>query len=117
MNQDGSDQRNITNHASEDYDPIWSPDGSRIAFVSNRDGDTDIFIIHNDGSSPTNITSSFGSDLNPAWSPDGKSIAFTSNRSGQFEIYVTEIDGSTVSPVSQNGAREYSWSPDGDKIA
>jgi TolB protein len=71
MNADGSEQTNLTNNEffSDDY-PSWSPDGSRIAFYTNRDeGDHEIYIMNADGSEPERITNSPGWDGLPAWSP------------------------------------------------
>jgi hypothetical protein len=79
MNEDGRALANLTNHSGIDGQvvnsvegrPAWSPDGSRIAFVSSRDGNAEIYVMMADGSDPTNMTNDPGYDSFPKWSPDG----------------------------------------------
>ena len=82
----------------KNYEPVWSPDGERIAFVSSRDDNFEIYVMNADGSEPANLTNNSADDYSPAWSPDGKYIAFVSkrdgNRDGNREIYVMKADGS-----------------------
>lgn len=73
------------------YVTSWSPDGSHIAFSSNRDGNMEIYSMDPDGGQVVRLTNNPASDTQPAWSPDGKQIAFTSDRSGAVEIYVMDI--------------------------
>ena len=97
MYADGSNQVNLTNNTAFDSEPAWSPDGSKIAFVSvvsERDGNIEIYVMDADGSNQVNLTNNVASDDNIAWSPDGSKIAFLSSRDGNGEIYVMEADGS-----------------------
>jgi Tol biopolymer transport system component len=93
----------------------------RIAFVSNRDGNSEIYVMNADGSGQTRLTKSDEKVNNdyPAWSPDGKKIAFVSDRDGNAEIYVMNTDGSLLIRLTNNKAGDYfpTWSPDGQKIA
>ena len=65
-----------------DYWPAWSPDGKRIAFTSNRDGNYEIYVMNADGTGLRNLTQPPGAGQLRAWSPDGKRLAFISNRDG-----------------------------------
>ncbi len=85
----------LTTHAASDLDPAWSPDGQKIAFMSARDGNLEIYVMDADGTNQTRLTKDATGDTFPAWSPDGQKIAFTANRDGNSEIYVMDA---TVEP-------------------
>ena len=90
----------------------------RLAFVSNRDGNPEIYVINADGTGLLRLTNHPAGDYNPAWSPDGKRIAFYSERDGNAEIYVVNVDGTGLTRLTNDPANDYnpSWSPDGMKI-
>ena len=71
------------------------PFNGKIAFVSDRDGNSEIYAMKPDGTIPTRLTNDKGIDTHPSWSPDGKKIAFASDRDGNFEIYVMDPMGRT----------------------
>ena len=128
MDTDGGNLRRLTNNSDGDGDPVWSPDGKRIAFKSDRDGHVnvhgwpthDIYVMDADGSNPQNLTNNPADDWDPSWSPDGKRIAFTSRRDGPFniEVYVMDADGSNLQNLTNNPRddRNPSWSPYGAHI-
>ncbi|MCD6554609.1 MAG: PD40 domain-containing protein [Anaerolineae bacterium] len=119
MNEDGSFPVRLTLTEADEFDPVWSPDGRRIAFVSLRDGNQEIYVMNADGSDQTNITRHENKDWTPAWSPDGSQLAFSSFRDENWEIYVMDADGSNVVRLTDNPASDVSpsWSPDGQRIA
>lgn len=82
MNSDGTNVTNVTNDPGFDWGAAWSPDGSRLAFRSNRPGNVDVFIMSIDGTGVTNLTNSPQWDGTPLFSPDGRKIAFDSERDG-----------------------------------
>jgi Tol biopolymer transport system component len=104
-----------TPEASE-WVPAWSPDGSRIAFASDRDGDSEVYVIGVSGSGLVQLTRNEGYDGRPRWSPDGSQIAFETDREGDWDIFIMNADGSDPQPVTANAKPsdwQHSWSPDG----
>ncbi len=95
-----------------------TPEG-KIAFVSNRDGDREIYVMDPDGLNQINLTNNPDWDEQPAWSPNGRRIAFMSNRGGNSEIYVMDASGRNQINLTNNSSEDYepAWSPDGGKIA
>jgi len=118
MDADGTNVKKLTSNTAWDGVPDWSPDGSRIALGSDRDGDLEIYVMDADGSNVVQLTSNTASDGLPDWSPDGSKIAFVSNREGDGEIYVMDADGTNVVQLTYNTADDWDpvWSPNGSKI-
>ena len=122
INSDGTGLKQLTNLINEgDYNinPTWSPDGKRIAFVSERDGGREIYVMNTDGSLQTRLTKGLGNADSPAWSPDGSQIAFVSRRDGRDQIYLMKPDGSNQTKLINSDAFDGnpSWSPDSSSIA
>lgn len=116
MNEDGSDVFSVSDALSIDFQPVFSPDGSKIAYYS----DANILVVDLNG----NIMSRIGDDRNisdhPSWSQDSQYIAFHSTIDGNFEIYKMHIDDSTPIRLTENPLHDDScpvFSPDGQKIA
>lgn len=109
----------LTNNNAMDCEPVWSPDGSKIAFWSNRDGGMEIYVMDSDGSNVKRLTNNLSDDGNPSWSPDGFKILFESERDGNREIYVMDADGSNQLRLTRDNAMDSTatWSPDGSLIA
>ena len=92
--------------------------GGRIAFVSDRDGNQEIYAMNANGSSQTRLTNDTATDNWPSWSPDGAKIAFYSVRDGDSEIYVMNADGSSPTKLTLNTVGDWdpAWSPNGTQI-
>jgi Tol biopolymer transport system component len=146
MNPDGSGATPLTTLTATDastFEPAWSPDGSKIAFVSHRalDGSdaagagANLWVMNADGSNPTpltHLTTSAVDSGKPTWSPDGSKIAYFSERAldlsdslntnSAFNLWVMNADGSGQIPLSQYtvnavGTAPFAWSPDSGKVA
>ena len=90
----------------------------QIVFVSDRFGNSDIWVMNADGSGETALTANDGQNNWPAWSPDGARIAFTSDRAGSEDIWLMDADGGNPAPLTDDPGADHhpSWSPDGRKI-
>jgi Tol biopolymer transport system component len=114
MNADGSEQRKLARLSNRDGSFSWSPDGGRIAFVSDRDGNDEVYVINVDGSGLRNLTRNPARDGHPAWSPDGRTIGFVSNRGGNRNVYVMNADGSRLRNLTRDVGKQafgIAWSP------
>lgn len=93
------------------YDPMWSPDGSSIVFVSQQDGSDDIWVRSPYQETPqpaVNLTrNDWEWDKHPSWSPDSRRIVFWSNRTGAKQIFVMDADGRNVRNISNTKWDEY----------
>jgi WD40 repeat protein len=139
MNADGSGRIQLTTDPASDRNPSWSPDGTRIVFQSNRDGNSELYVMNADGSNQVQITNDPETDRDPSWSPDGKRIAFASSREhfvcdshpscvprATSRIFTMKTDGSDVTRISVTrlGNSDHSaedhyhpdWSPSGDQV-
>jgi TolB protein len=119
----------LTEHGGRYSSPRWSPDGERIAFVSDGDGDPRIYVMDADGSKQLPVTSDPASDAYPAWSPDGGRIAFLRGSGSGTNIHVVNVDG--TGQIQITGGPHYDvyyahpladfsfdpWSPGGDRLA
>ena len=114
----GSNAVNLTNNPANDGSPAWSPDGSKIVFVSNRDGNSEIYVMNQNGSNLTRVTTDTAADYDASFSPDGSKIVFVSSRDGNNEIYVMNADGTNPVRLTnyQLNDTQPKFSPDGSKI-
>ncbi|MDE0300682.1 MAG: hypothetical protein OXN17_18755 [Candidatus Poribacteria bacterium] len=123
MDDDGGNRENLTNHPVDDMDPDWSPDGTKIAFVSNRnDAIFQVYVMDADGTNQIRLTYGPRRKQDPDWSPDGGKIAFTvypdrfEDEERDPHIAVMDANGNNRKRF-EGQASEPSWSPDGGEIA
>src|SRR5665213_1208298 len=119
-NADGSAERPLTQSASLDYNPSWSPLGDWIVFTSERAGSADLFRIHPDGTGLDCLTENPAYDDQAAFSPDGKQVVFVSTRAaGKANIWLLDIASRKATPLTSGDGGDFrpSWSPDGKCIA
>lgn len=113
MNADGTGVVQVT--AGVDWEPTWSPEGGRIAFVREQAEmmKFELFVINVDGTGLTQLTFDGATARDPAWSPDGQWIAFASDVDGDFEIFLIKPDGSGLTQLTFNdqddGGPSWRW--------
>jgi len=109
----------LTTDSATDFDPTWLPDGSQIAFRSQRDGNDEIYIMNSDGTCQLNLTNNPADDWSPAFSPDGTQIAFAHffDSNSFSDIAVINADGSGMLRLTTSHGEYPAWSPDGTRIA
>jgi len=116
--QSGEIIQQLTDSQSTDMTPFWLPDESSFVFMSNRDGDHEIYQGFIDGSPPTQLTDNSSYDGTSSVSPDGRFVVFYSNRFGNPDIYLLELKSGREIQLTSSSARdaEPAFSPDGEWI-
>lgn len=105
-NIDGSNVIQLTHDDTDNMSPKISPDGLRIAYLSNRDGNQEVYVMDLDGSNQTRITKNSVQEWDPAWSPDGTKVFFSSqNVHGFYDIYKANKDGTSIKKVVTNSSQ------------
>ena len=123
MGEDGKGAKRLTDHWASDVSPTWSPDASKIAFVSDRGGAPNVYVLDVDKpATATRLTfdsNGAGKDNQaPVWSPRGDRIAFQSRIGGTWQVCTMKPDGSDVRQLTTGGNNEDpAWSPDGRLLA
>ena len=127
MNSDGTNQIRLTEDANIDSYPAWSPDGSLIAFVSERDGNPELYVMPPNGSPEVRVTETpTVQEGNPNWSPDGSALAFDACMATSFpcpgtpnyEIFTVNVNGTELRRLTNVPGIDFNpaWSPDGRQI-
>lgn len=117
----GRSEQNISAQ-SGDTSPRWSPSGTQIGFVSQREGNRDVFVMDADGSNLQQLTTNPADDVYPAWSPDGQEIAFVSQRDGVLNVYCIDVVRRTERRLTENTNttvkyEDLAWASDGTLAA
>lgn len=118
----------LTTNSAHDFMPVWSPDGTKIAFASNRYGDFDIFVMPANGGEPTRLTFHSANEYPSAFSPDGKNIIFAAHIQDDVknilfpdnlltELYSVPTEGGRTKQILTTPAEDATYSPDGKYIA
>ncbi len=123
MNSRTGERLRLTDTNSNERTPKWSPDGTRLLFVSDRDGNREVYVMDLEArmegrEALVNLSRNKAPDWQPAWSPDGRRVAFSSYRDGNWEIYLMDSDGSNPVRLTEHPASDFSpaWSPDGRQV-
>ena len=124
-NADGSGLRRLTDEEAPSRWPVLSPDGSKVAFGSNREGSWNVYVMNIDGTGLTNVSGDaqlpWGFDGYPDWSPDGTKLAFTANTTvdGSLDVVVYDLPTGALKDVTGGPADDLRprWSPGGTRLA
>jgi TolB protein len=112
----------LPNASADDRDPVWSPDGTQIAFMSHRDGNWELYTMNIATGETSRLTFGLTYEGAPTWSPDGKWLAYEGYDGNNLDIYIIPSNGAgTNGPIrlTANAAPDFTpaWSPSGDQIA
>jgi len=119
-------ERRLTDFASPEFDPAWSPDGSRVAIArdntSPNQGNIDVYTVSAAGGDAKRVAGDVGKlshEESPSWSPDGKLLVFSSTRNDKQQLYIVPAEGGEAKPLTADNSMNAhpAWSPDGRQIA
>jgi tricorn protease len=118
----GGVAQRLTVHPAYDFAPIWSPDGKKIAFTSDRHGNDDVFVLHLDTGAVQRLTYFSARDRAWGWTPDSRAVLFESRRESEpygadFSAYVAPLDGGTPYRLHKASGSPFALSPDGKRLA
>src|SRR5262245_38044226 len=116
----GGDAQRLTSGPGLETDPIFSPDGSWLAFTGEYEGNTDVYVMPASGGQPRRLTYHPGSDRAIGWTPDGKRVLFQSARNSYSRfarLFTMPVEGGFPEEVPLPMADQGSYSPDGKRLA
>ena len=120
---DGTSQRRLTFHTHDNFGAKISPDGRKVAYMSNRTGDPEIWLLDLEAGEERKLTDNPAGDWGPTWAPDGRSIVFVSDRDAAHPVWSLALDGGKLEPVGKGIAAIEAlrplwaqWAPDGSRI-
>src|SRR5437867_2797732 len=121
VSREGSEARRLTTAVGSETGPVFSPDGSTIAFTGEYDGNQDVYVIPASGGVPRRLTFHPGPDEAVSWTPDGKQVLFSSMRNGHansvVQLFTVPVGGGFPAEIPLHRAVEGSFSPDGSHLA
>lgn len=115
----GGERKKLTSGSTDETAPVISPDGKKIAFVTKKNDNLEIFLMNADGTKKINLTKSGSNDDGPMFSNDGRYISFSSDRSGRWQIYIMRTDGSGLRRLTNYKYNDYApatFAPDDSKL-
>ena len=114
----GRQAEKLTEKTGLQYDPAWSPDGRKLAYVSSESGTHDIYLLNMENRECIRLTNDSAYDLHPSWSPDGKHIVYASNSVGDYEIWRMNEDGTGRLRLTKSKGLDTQpvWMPGGKQI-
>jgi len=119
--REGGEARHLTNGPGREDNPVFSPDGSTLAFTGEYDGNVDVYTVPAAGGVPKRLTWHPAPDVVLGWYPDGKKILFSSNREstapGVPQMFTVDVDGSFPEKIPLPWGWEAAYSPDGARLA
>jgi TolB protein len=108
IDENGANPTRLTTDISDNA-PAWSPDGNRVAFMSARDDNWEIYVVDLANPKPRRLTTNSANDGLPTWAPDGQRIAFLSDRGGMWAIYLMDPDGGDQRRLVPTGGTHKDW--------
>jgi len=108
----------ITDNGVNDWQADWSPDGARIVFASNRDGNYELYIMRADGSTIERLTDTPGDEASPHWSPDGERVVYSAQEGSSSHLFIVSASGGGATQITGGDGLDLwpAWSPDGGRI-